>query len=118
MFHQATSSVARSAGGPLPPGFLEDEKLEEMELMIGGADGGGGGDEPRASGGGGGGVRNPPLSSGLRTAGAAALATAKGDRSFEAVHRGRYVPDAAMDEWQRHRAVRRLPAASCHRCTP
>ena len=105
------------ACGPLPPGFLEDEKLDEMESMIGGAlDDGGGGDVPRMSGGG---IhsKNPPLSSSsVRTVGAAVLATAKGDRSFEAVHRGRYVPDVARDEWQQHRAVSPLPTTSCHRC--
>ena len=78
------------AGPPLP-GSL-DEAQEEISVLVRGE---------RA------GLAAAPASPGssLRTAGAAVmLAMTKGDRSFEAVHRGRYLPDQARDEWQRHRA--------------
>ena len=79
-----------AVGGP-PPGFLDDEKLEQ--ILIDAADDAGGG-----------GVGGKLSLGSVRAIGAAAVATAKGDRSFEAVHRGRYLPDEARDEWQQHRA--------------
>ncbi len=79
---------------PAPPGFLDDEKLEEILISAGGN-----AEESQESSGG-----RLSLGSSARAVGTVALATNRGDRSFEAVHRGRYLPSGARDEWQQHRA--------------
>eukprot|EP01050_Picozoa_sp_SAG11_P006812 SAG11_NODE_545_length_8621_cov_25.321521_2_plen_211_part_00 len=84
----------RAAGGPLPPGFL-DQKLEEIVMDAG--------LESRASAEAGASAKKLRLGS-VRAVGAVALTTSKGDGSFEAVHRGRYLPDEEKEEWHQHRA--------------
>ncbi len=96
--HEKSMAAARLP--PAPPGFLDDEKLEEILIGASGdVSAGGNAEESHDSSGGG-----MSLGSSARAVGSVVLAATKGDRSFEAVHRGRYLPSGGRDEWQQHRA--------------